>query len=85
MTTTLNESVPTDTPSARTRKRGTKVRRQRVRAAWTYLAPMTTMPFEGKPFTTASSSSSTALNWCHEAHSLAMALLNSSRCSDEGC
>ncbi|MCO7231671.1 MULTISPECIES: carbohydrate ABC transporter permease [unclassified Cobetia] len=40
MTTTLNESVPTDTPSARTRKRGTKVRRQRVRAAWTYLAPM---------------------------------------------
>lgn len=40
MTTTLNESVPTDTPSARTRKRGTKVRRQRVRAAWTYLTPM---------------------------------------------
>lgn len=40
MTILLNKPAREETPATMARQRGTKVRRQRVRAAWTYLAPM---------------------------------------------
>ncbi|GHE21554.1 carbohydrate ABC transporter permease [Halomonas urumqiensis] len=40
MTSTVNDSAPTGARSPARQYRSTKVRRQRVRAAWTFLAPM---------------------------------------------